>query len=173
MSNRRDTNIEPFLDENIVATDDFDDILRSFNAILFQDDKLKILCTENIDLLFSFNILKEKESFEEFSDMLAKLEEDGENLDPIILGSNLDELCQPMMAAPFHIPPIAQQNPMHPDCQATYDYDKSEDFEVQENKTLSTSVGNGTTTNENNDDFDNAQSTSPLETDKGSSRTCM
>ena len=167
MSNRKDKNIDSFVDENILANDDFDEMLRSFNVILLQENVDPYMDNINAD------VYREKEDFEEFSSMLEELEKDGENLNPIILGSNLDELCQPMMAAPFHIPPIAQQNPMHPDCQATYDYDKSEDFEVQENKTLSTSVGNGTTTNENNDDFDNAQSTSPLETDKGSSRTCM
>ena len=167
MSNRRDTNIEPFLDENIVATDDFDDILRSFNAILFQDDKLKILCTENIDLLFSFNILKEKESFEEFSDMLAKLEEDGENLDPIILGSGLDGLCKPMMAAPLHIPPIAQQNPMHSD--------QSEDLKVQEMNT--SSVNNEAMISEKNGnclrDIDDAKSFTSSESNEGSTFTSL
>ena len=165
MSTRGDTSVDSLTDEYGLDNDDFDNMLKSFNLTLFQDDKLK-LCMDNVDCI-SANISKEKENFEEFSDMLTELEEGGENLDPIIIGSDLGPLCQPqpMMATPVHFPPTNQQNPMNQDHYVTApDSDRSEDFEVQDNKALSTSVENDATTGENNvnclQDIDGPQSSS-------------
>ena len=161
MSNRKDKNIDSFVDENILANDDFDEMLRSFNVILLQENVDS--CMDNVNA----NVLREREGFEELSSMLTELEEDGENLNPIILGSGLDGLCKPMMAAPLHIPPIAQQNPMHSD--------QSEDLKVQEMNT--SSVNNEAMISEKNGnclrDIDDAKSFTSSESNEGSTFTSL
>ena len=161
MSNRKDQNIDSFVDENILANDDFDEMLRSFNVILLQENVDS--CMDNVNA----NVLREREGFEELSSMLTELEEDGENLNPIILGSGLDGLCKPMMAAPLHIPPIAQQNPMHSD--------QSEDLKVQEMNT--SSVNNEAMISEKNGnclrDIDDAKSFTSSESNEGSTFTSL
>ena len=80
---------ESLIDENIRIDEDVDDMLQVFNDILFnKDDDLKV--DTNKDVSVHKNGLKEKETFEIFSDLLKELEEEGEDLNPILIGSELD-----------------------------------------------------------------------------------
>ena len=81
-------NINAVLDDNIFLDADSGDMLKVFDDIL-DADTAKIVRNENDSI--DEKKLKEKEKFENFADLLMELEEEGENLDPIVIGSNMDK----------------------------------------------------------------------------------
>jgi len=86
--------IDAIIDETTLWDADSGDMLKAFDDILCADT-LKIVNNEKESI--DGNVLKEKEKFENFTDLLMELEEDGEDLDPIIIGSNVDNLSSPFL----------------------------------------------------------------------------
>ena len=131
-----------FLHEILLSNDICDNTLKAFNAILFQDDELKLNADNN--KFDNDNILKEKVNIEIFSNTLKALEEEGEILDPIFVGPNLDPSCEPMVVTIDHLQPINLPNSVQQDT------DDSDDGKLEDFGILSISCGNHVSTSEKN-----------------------
>ena len=88
--------IDAILDDAMLWDADSGDMLKAFDDILYADAP-KIVNNEIESIAIDGNVLKEKEKFDKFDDLLMKLEEEGEDLDPIIIGSNVDNSSSPFL----------------------------------------------------------------------------
>ena len=104
-----DTSIDSLLDKNLLMGEDSDDMLQAFDDILFKDDNDNLELDISEDDFISDNVLRKKESFENFSDLLTELEEEGEDLNPISIGSEMDEFVQSIIRVTTHVPAIDHQ----------------------------------------------------------------